>query len=174
MEIASTIAAACPWSASMSASCWRRRWAQYALHAGACHSKSPAGSSRIAAGSNTARALRRPTCRCHAKDGNELRQRRRAANNRPSPSCVPQWARAADERRNAGGRHCERDVGRQAADRRHELTWRSAASPRPNGAPYCVSAAEALCRQARVPSGTIMDFTSAGECPVRTPARPNH
>ena len=38
----------------------------------------------------------------------------------------------------------------------------------PNGAPDCVSAAEALCRKHGFTSGTSMDFTSAEECPVRT------
>jgi hypothetical protein len=38
----------------------------------------------------------------------------------------------------------------------------------PNGAPDCVSAAEALCRKHGFTSGKSMDFTSAEECPVRT------
>ena len=38
----------------------------------------------------------------------------------------------------------------------------------PNGAPDCVTAAEALCRKHGFTSGKSMDFTSAEECPVRT------
>jgi hypothetical protein len=38
----------------------------------------------------------------------------------------------------------------------------------PNGAPDCISAAEALCRKHGFTSGKSMDFTSAEECPVRT------
>lgn len=38
----------------------------------------------------------------------------------------------------------------------------------PNGAPDCVSAAEALCRKHGFTSGKSMDFTSAEECPVKT------
>ena len=38
----------------------------------------------------------------------------------------------------------------------------------PNGAPDCVSAAEALCPKHGFTSGKSMDFTSAEECPVRT------
>jgi hypothetical protein len=38
----------------------------------------------------------------------------------------------------------------------------------PNGAPDCLSAAEALCRKHGFNSGKSMEFTSAEECPVRT------
>jgi hypothetical protein len=38
----------------------------------------------------------------------------------------------------------------------------------PNGAPDCLSAAEALCRKHGFSSGKSMEFTSAEECPVRT------
>jgi hypothetical protein len=38
----------------------------------------------------------------------------------------------------------------------------------PNGAPDCVTAAEALCRKQGFSTGKSMDFTSAEECPVRT------
>ena len=38
----------------------------------------------------------------------------------------------------------------------------------PNGAPDCVTAAEALCRKHGYSSGKSMDFTSAEECPVKT------
>ena len=38
----------------------------------------------------------------------------------------------------------------------------------PNGAPDCVSAAEALCRKHGFASGKSMDFTSAEECPIKT------
>jgi hypothetical protein len=37
----------------------------------------------------------------------------------------------------------------------------------PNGAPDCVSAAEALCRKHGFASGKSMDFTSAEECPIK-------
>ena len=37
----------------------------------------------------------------------------------------------------------------------------------PNGAPDCLSAAEALCRKQGFASGKSMDFTSAEECPAR-------
>jgi hypothetical protein len=37
----------------------------------------------------------------------------------------------------------------------------------PNGAPDCLSAAEALCRKHGFVSGKSMDFTSAEECPPR-------
>ena len=37
----------------------------------------------------------------------------------------------------------------------------------PNGAPDCVSAAEALCRKHGFASGKSMDFTSAEECPAK-------
>ncbi|MES1154832.1 MAG: hypothetical protein ABUL48_00230 [Pseudorhodoplanes sp.] len=38
----------------------------------------------------------------------------------------------------------------------------------PNGAPDCVTAAEALCRKHGFATGKSMDFTSAEECPVKT------
>jgi hypothetical protein len=38
----------------------------------------------------------------------------------------------------------------------------------PNGAPDCVTAAEALCRKHGFSSGNSMDFTSAEECPAST------
>jgi hypothetical protein len=38
----------------------------------------------------------------------------------------------------------------------------------PNGAPDCVTAAEALCRKHGFGSGKSMDFTSAEECPAST------
>ena len=38
----------------------------------------------------------------------------------------------------------------------------------PNGAPDCVTAAEALCRKHGFSVGKSMDFTSAEECPVST------
>ena len=38
----------------------------------------------------------------------------------------------------------------------------------PNGAPDCVTAAEALCRKKGFSTGKSMDFTSAEECPVKT------
>jgi hypothetical protein len=38
----------------------------------------------------------------------------------------------------------------------------------PNGAPDCLSAAEALCRKQGYATGKSMDFTSAEECPART------
>jgi hypothetical protein len=38
----------------------------------------------------------------------------------------------------------------------------------PNGAPDCLTAAEALCRKHGYASGKSMDFTSAEECPVKT------
>ena len=38
----------------------------------------------------------------------------------------------------------------------------------PNGAPDCVTAAEALCRKHGFNSGKSMDFTSAEECPAST------
>jgi len=37
----------------------------------------------------------------------------------------------------------------------------------PNGAPDCLSAAQALCRRHGYASGKSMDFTSAEECPVK-------
>ena len=37
----------------------------------------------------------------------------------------------------------------------------------PNGAPDCLSAAEALCRKHGFASGKSMDFTSAEECPAK-------
>lgn len=38
----------------------------------------------------------------------------------------------------------------------------------PNGAPDCVTAADALCRKHGFSTGKSMDFTSAEECPVKT------
>ena len=38
----------------------------------------------------------------------------------------------------------------------------------PNGAPDCVTAAEALCRKHGFATGKSMDFTSAEECPAKT------
>jgi hypothetical protein len=38
----------------------------------------------------------------------------------------------------------------------------------PNGAPDCVTAADALCRKHGYSSGKSIDFTSAEECPART------
>jgi hypothetical protein len=48
------------------------------------------------------------------------------------------------------------------------MSGRERCNTAPNGAPDCVSAAEALCRKHGFTSGKSMDFTSAEECPVRT------
>jgi hypothetical protein len=48
------------------------------------------------------------------------------------------------------------------------MSGRERCNTAPNGAPDCVSAAEALCRKNGFTSGKSMDFTSAEECPVRT------
>jgi hypothetical protein len=48
------------------------------------------------------------------------------------------------------------------------MSGRERCATAPNGAPDCVSAAEALCRKHGFTSGKSMDFTSAEECPVRT------
>ena len=48
------------------------------------------------------------------------------------------------------------------------MSGRERCNAAPNGAPDCVSAAEALCRKHGFTSGKSMDFTSAEECPVRT------
>jgi hypothetical protein len=48
------------------------------------------------------------------------------------------------------------------------MSGREQCATAPNGAPDCVSAAEALCRKHGFSSGKSMDFTSAEECPVRT------
>jgi hypothetical protein len=48
------------------------------------------------------------------------------------------------------------------------MSGREQCAAAPNGAPDCVTAAEALCRKHGFTSGKSMDFTSAEECPVRT------
>jgi hypothetical protein len=48
------------------------------------------------------------------------------------------------------------------------MSGRERCNAAPNGAPDCVTAAEALCRKHGFSSGKSMDFTSAEECPVRT------
>ena len=48
------------------------------------------------------------------------------------------------------------------------MSGRERCAAAPNGAPDCISAAEALCRKHGFTSGKSMDFTSAEECPVRT------
>jgi len=48
------------------------------------------------------------------------------------------------------------------------MSGRERCATAPNGAPDCVTAAEALCRKHGFTSGKSMDFTSAEECPVRT------
>jgi hypothetical protein len=48
------------------------------------------------------------------------------------------------------------------------MSGRERCNAAPNGAPDCVTAAEALCRKHGFTSGKSMDFTSAEECPVRT------
>ena len=48
------------------------------------------------------------------------------------------------------------------------MSGRERCANAPNGAPDCVSAAEALCRKHGFASGKSMDFTSAEDCPVKT------
>jgi hypothetical protein len=48
------------------------------------------------------------------------------------------------------------------------MSGRERCATAPNGAPDCVSAAEALCRKRGFSTGQSMDFTSAEECPVKT------
>jgi hypothetical protein len=45
------------------------------------------------------------------------------------------------------------------------MSGRERCAVAPNGAPDCVTAAEALCRKHGFSSGKSMDFTSAEECP---------
>jgi hypothetical protein len=47
------------------------------------------------------------------------------------------------------------------------MSGRERCGTAPNGAPDCISAAEALCRKHGFASGRSMDFTSAEECPAR-------
>ena len=48
------------------------------------------------------------------------------------------------------------------------ISGRERCATAPNGAPDCVTAAEALCRKKGFSTGKSMDFTSAEECPVKT------
>ena len=48
------------------------------------------------------------------------------------------------------------------------MSGRERCAAAPNGAPDCVTAAEALCRKLGFRSGKSMDFTSAEECPPST------
>jgi hypothetical protein len=48
------------------------------------------------------------------------------------------------------------------------MSGRERCAAAPNGAPDCVTAAEALCRKHGFTSGKSMDFTSAEECPIKT------
>ena len=48
------------------------------------------------------------------------------------------------------------------------MSGRERCAVAPNGAPDCLSAAEALCRKHGFNSGKSMDFTSAEECPAST------
>jgi len=48
------------------------------------------------------------------------------------------------------------------------MSGRERCATAPNGAPDCVTAAEALCRKHGFTSGKSMDFTSAEECPIKT------
>jgi hypothetical protein len=48
------------------------------------------------------------------------------------------------------------------------MSGRERCAVAPNGAPDCVTAAEALCRKHGFNSGKSMDFTSAEECPAST------
>jgi hypothetical protein len=48
------------------------------------------------------------------------------------------------------------------------MSGRERCAAAPNGAPDCVTAAEALCRKHGFTSGKSMDFTSAEECPPGT------
>ena len=47
------------------------------------------------------------------------------------------------------------------------MSGRESCAVAPNGAPDCISAAEALCRKHGYSTGKSMDFTSAEECPPR-------
>lgn len=68
---------------------------------------------------------------------------------------------AVDATKNAMGAVAKLPTARMMSGRERCITA-------PNGAPDCVSAAEALCRKHGFTSGKSMDFTSAEECPVRT------
>jgi hypothetical protein len=48
------------------------------------------------------------------------------------------------------------------------ISGRERCATAPNGAPDCVTAADALCRKKGFSTGKSMDFTSAEECPVKT------
>ncbi len=48
------------------------------------------------------------------------------------------------------------------------MSGRERCANAPNGAPDCVTAAEALCRKHGFATGKSMDFTSAEECPIKT------
>ena len=48
------------------------------------------------------------------------------------------------------------------------MSGRERCASAPNGAPDCVSAAEALCRKHGFATGKSMDFTSAEDCPIKT------
>jgi hypothetical protein len=48
------------------------------------------------------------------------------------------------------------------------MSGRERCAVAPNGAPDCVTAADALCRKQGFSSGKSMDFTSAEECPAST------
>ena len=48
------------------------------------------------------------------------------------------------------------------------MSGRERCAVAPNGAPDCITAAEALCRKHGFSSGKSMDFTSAEECPAST------
>jgi hypothetical protein len=48
------------------------------------------------------------------------------------------------------------------------ISGRERCATAPNGAPDCVTAAEALCRKKGFSTGKSMDFTSAEECPIKT------
>jgi hypothetical protein len=48
------------------------------------------------------------------------------------------------------------------------MSGRERCANAPNGAPDCLSAAEALCRKNGFATGKSMDFTSAEECPAKT------
>jgi len=68
---------------------------------------------------------------------------------------------AMDATKNAMGAVAKLPAARMMSGRERCITA-------PNGAPDCVSAAEALCRKHGFTSGKSMDFTSAEECPVKT------
>ena len=68
---------------------------------------------------------------------------------------------AMDATKNAVGAVAKRPTARM-------MSGRERCNAAPNGAPDCVTAAEALCRKHGFTSGKSMDFTSAEECPVRT------